>query len=94
YFPILLLSAAVGVKYSREIENGGRWRILIVVAWLLSVFCYSPVMTRDISSPLLWFTYPALDTYALLLMVVAVAGVHLAYLRNHTPHHVPPTEPV
>jgi hypothetical protein len=93
YFPILLLSAAVGVKYSREVENGRRWRILIVVAWLLSVFCYSPVMARDISEPLLWFTYPALDTYALLLMVVAVVGVHLAYLRNHLPHSVSATEP-
>ncbi|MGB3093105.1 MAG: glycosyltransferase family 87 protein [Candidatus Zixiibacteriota bacterium] len=89
YFPILLLSAAVGVKYSREIENGRRWRILIVVAWLLSVFCYSPVMARDMSGPLLWFTYPALDTYALVLMFIAVAGVHLAYLRSHLPHTVP-----
>jgi hypothetical protein len=94
YFPILLLSAAVGVKYSREVEGGRRWRILIVVAWLLSVFCYSPVMARDISSPLLWFTYPALDTYALLLMVVAVVGIHLAYLRKHLPHSVPATKPV
>jgi hypothetical protein len=90
YFPILLLSAAVGVKYSLELENGRRWRILIVVAWLLSVPCYSPVMLRDISRPWLWFTYPALDTYALLLMVVAVVGVHLAYLRSHLPHSVPP----
>jgi len=92
YFPILLLSAAMGVKYSLEVENGRRWRILIAVAWLLSVLCYAPVMARDMSGPLLWFTYPALDTYALLLMVVAVAGVHLAYLRNHLPRSVPSTE--
>jgi hypothetical protein len=92
YFPILLLSAALGVRYSREVENGRRWRILIVIAWLLGVFCYSPVMARDMSGPLLWFTYPALDTYALVLMFVAVAGVHLAYLRNHLPHSGPSTD--
>jgi hypothetical protein len=92
YFPVLLLSATVGVKYSLEVENGRRWRVLIVVAWLLSILCYSPVSSQDMGGPLLWFTYPALDTYALLLIVVAVVGIHLAYLRKELSHSVPSTD--
>jgi hypothetical protein len=85
YFPILLLSAAVGLKYSLGVENGRRWRILIVIAWLLSVFCLSSVTARKMRGLLLWFTYPAFDTYVLILMVTAVVGIHLAYIRYRLP---------
>jgi hypothetical protein len=88
YFPVLLISATVAIKYSRGIEDYRLWRTLTVVAWFLSTLCYAPFMAKDMSSPLLWFTYPAFDTYALLLMATAVASVHAATLRSDSPPRI------
>jgi hypothetical protein len=99
YFPILLLSVVIGLKYAQGIEHGGRWRTLIVIGWLLSITCLAPVASTKMNGPLLWFTYPALDTYVLMLMFIAVAGVYTAFAdrvpsrsARHGASNVPVTE--
>ncbi|MCK9375637.1 MAG: DUF2029 domain-containing protein [Syntrophobacterales bacterium] len=67
YFPALIIPAAVAWRLAGRLGSGIRYRILLVVAWILSTIPRMLIPSAEVNTPQLWFTWAGFYFYSLLL---------------------------
>jgi hypothetical protein len=74
-FALLIPAALIGLQLLLRRRNPWRWRERLLFVWLLAAAPYPLVTAAANDSALLWIGYPTFDTYALLLMALALVGL-------------------
>ena len=74
-FALLIPAALIGLQLLLRRRNPWRWRERLLFVWLLAAAPYPLVTAAANDSALLWIGYPTFDTYALMLMALALVGL-------------------